>query len=55
MDRLMVMVDHKRTFKEKEPRLASESGQGKSPIMIIGAVIVLVVVVLALTMALGIF
>ena len=55
MDRLMVMVDHKRTFKEKEKRFASESGQGKSPIMIIGVIIVLVVVVLALTMVLGIF
>jgi cobalamin biosynthesis Mg chelatase CobN len=55
MDRLMVMVDHKRTFKEKEKQFTSESGQGKSPIMIIGVVIVLVVVVLALTMVLGIF
>ena len=55
IDRLMVMVDHKRTFKEKEKQFTSESGQGKSPIMIIGVVIVLVVVVLALTMVLGIF
>jgi cobalamin biosynthesis Mg chelatase CobN len=55
MDRLMVMVDHKRTFKEKEKQFTVESGQGKSPIMIIGVVIVLVVVVLALTMVLGIF
>lgn len=55
MDRLMVMVDHKRTFEEKEKRFNSTSGQGKSPIMIIGVVIVLVVVVLALTMVLGVF
>lgn len=55
MDRLMVMVDHKRTFEEKEKRFTSKSGQGKSPIMIIGVVIVLVVVVLALTMVLGVF
>lgn len=55
MDRLMVMVDHKRTFEEKEKRFTSKSGQGKSPIMIIGVMIVLVVVVLVLTMVLGVF
>lgn len=55
IDRLMVMVDHKRTFKEKEKRFTSKSYQGKTPIMIIGVVIVLVVVVLALTMVLGLF
>ncbi len=55
IDRLMVMVDHKRTFKEKEKRFTSKSYQGITPIMIIGVVIVLVVVVLALTMVLGLF
>lgn len=55
LDRLMVMVDHQRTFKENEKGFTSESNQGKSPILIIGIVIVLIVVVLALTMTLGIF
>jgi hypothetical protein len=55
IDRLMVMVDHKRTFKEKEKRFTSKSDQGKPPIMIIVVVIVLIVVVLALTMVLRVF
>ena len=54
IDRLMVLVDHKRTFKE-ESRFNSKSGPGKNPIIIAGLAIVLVVIVLALVMVLGLF